>query len=120
MISGLGHRQFYLYVEPTDMRKSFNGLTGLVTNELNQSAHLGNAAFIFINKRRDKLKVLVWDYSGYLIYYKQLESGTFELPNYKKGSKSMEIRRSDLVMILEGIQLKSIKWRKRYAAPKAS
>lgn len=120
MISGIGHRQFYLYVEPTDMRKSFNGLTGLVTNELNESSRLREAAFIFINKRRDKLKVLVWDYSGYLIYYKQLESGTFELPICKKGAKSVEIRRSDLVMILEGIQLKSIRRRKRYKVPKAS
>jgi transposase len=119
MVSGLGNRQFYLYIESTDMRKSFNGLTGLVTNELKRDPSLGDA-FIFVNKRRDKLKLLVWDDSGYLIYYKQLESGTFEIPIYRKGIKSLSIDRSELVMILEGIQLKSVRHRKRYKSPVAS
>lgn len=95
------------------MRKSFNGLTGLVSNELKKNPGAGDA-FIFVNKRRDKLKLLVWDLSGYLIYYKQLESGTFEIPIYRKGDKSVIIDRSELMMILEGIQLKSVFRRKRY------
>ena len=119
MISGLGSRQFYLCVEPTDMRKSFNGLSGLVTNELGQEVGLGDA-FIFINKRRDKIKILVWDFSGYVIYYKQLERGTFELPIHNKSDKKLTIDRSELMLIMEGIQLKSIRRRKRYSSGKAS
>ena len=94
-------------------------MTGLVTNELGQDPSLGDA-FKFINKRRDKLKVLVWDYTGCLIYYKQLKSGTFEVPIHMKGAKKLAISRSELVMILEGIQLKSIRRRKRYSSSKAS
>lgn len=116
MISGLGSRQLYLYVEPTDMRKSFNGLSGLIRNELHKDPGVGDA-FIFVNKRRDKIKILVWDFNGYLIYYKQLESGTFEIPVHKKGDRSLQIERSELVMIMEGIQLKSVRHRKRYRSP---
>ena len=114
MLNLFGNRRLYYYTGPTDMRKSFNGLTGLVTNELGEDARVGDA-YIFINKRRDRVKILVWDYSGFVLYYKQLERGTFELPvQINKGTKSVEINRSELVMILEGIELKSIRRRRRY------
>lgn len=66
--------------------------------------------FIFINKRRTLIKVLVWDRNGYVIYYKRLENGTIEIPT--GGSNSLPV--STLIMMLEGIELKSAKQRKRY------
>ena len=94
------------------MRKGFAGLSGLVRQHI---AHelLSGDVFIFINRRRDRIKLLMWDANGFALYYKQLEGGTFELPQNTE-SKAVELRWSDLVMLLEGIQIKSIKRRKRY------
>ena len=104
-------RRYYLYRHPTDMRKSFYGLASLVTNEIGKNAMSG-AVFIFINRRRDKVKLLVWDESGFVIYYKSLEKGTFELPIMDGDSR--QIAWSDLLLILEGVELKSVKRRPRY------
>lgn len=98
------------------MRKSFNGLSGLVRSELGRNPLLGDV-FIFINRRRDKLKLLVWDRSGFIIYYKSLEQGTFELPRFKVGDKSYSLAWEELVLILEGVALGSVRRRKRYTAP---
>ena len=99
---------------------STDGLSGLV------SAHMGGGllsrdAFIFINKRRNRMKILVClpagqagDRNGFVIYYKRLERGTFEIPRSKAGSQKIEIPWSHLVMIIEGKQLKSIRQRLRY------
>ena len=114
MFYGLsGQIRYYLYGPPTDMRKGFDGLSGIVRNELLRDP-LNGDAFIFINRRRNLLKLLVWDQTGFVIYYKRLESGTFELPARKNGNKSIVIHREELVMILEGISLEKVKRRKRY------
>ena len=115
MLYGLsGQIRYYLYGGPgTDLRKGFDGLSGLVRNELLRDPLSGDA-FIFINKRRNLLKLLVWDQTGFVIYYKRLESGTFELPRRKNGGKSIVVSREELVMILEGISLEKIKRRKRF------
>lgn len=94
------------------MRKSFYGLSGLVRNELEQDPSSGSV-YIFINRRRDKIKLLVWDRSGFVLYYKALESGTFEIPKDHK----LEITWKGLWLILEGISLESVQERKRYALP---
>ena len=70
---------------------------------------------MFINKPRNSIKLLVWDRSGFVIYYKRLEAGTFEIP--EGNEKSMTIKWEELVMMLEGIALKSMKRRKRYSIP---
>jgi len=101
--------KYYLYGSPTDMRKSFYGLSGLVRNELNREPDDGSV-YIFINRRRDKIKLLVWDRSGFVLYYKSLESGTFELPKDPKEAISW----NQLWLILEGISLESVRHRKRY------
>ena len=67
---------FHLFNHPTDMRKSFDALSGLVRNNLGFNP-TGGEVFIFINKTRDKVKLLHWQGSGYLLYYKRLEKGTF-------------------------------------------
>lgn len=112
MISFNSSQRFYLYRGATDMRKSFDGLCGLVTNELQKPLNSGDV-FIFINKPRNSIKLLVWDRSGYVIYYKRLEEGTFEMPA-ATDEKSIPVRWEELVMMLEGIALKSLKRRKRY------
>jgi transposase len=73
--------RFHLYSQPTDMRKSFDGLSGVVQNILGRNPCNGDV-FIFINKRRDKIKLLHWQGAGFILYYKRLEKGTFELPRY--------------------------------------
>lgn len=109
-------QNYYLYREPTDMRKSFNGLSGLVRSELGRNPLLGDV-FIFINRRRDKLKLLVWDRSGFVILYKSLEQGTFELPQFKEADNSCRLKWEELVLILEGVELSSVRRRKRYSRP---
>ena len=109
MISLSGISRFYLYRPSVDMRKSFRGLCGIVNNELKRDPVNGDG-YVFINKRRTLIKILVWDRTGYVIYYKRLERGTIEIPI--PGSNQLSI--STLVMMLEGIKLTSIKHRKRY------
>ena len=106
------HR-FYLYYQPTDMRKSFDSLSGLVTNELGRSP-LSGEVFIFVNRRRNSIKLLHWEPGGFVLYYKRLEKGTLELPEINDEKKGQEISWPQLVMIIEGISLKSIQKRKRY------
>ncbi len=114
MISFNSLQRFFLYRGATDMRKSFDGLCGLVTNELQKPLTTGDV-FMFINKPRNSIKLLVWDRSSFVIYYKRLEAGTFEIP--EGNEKSMTIKWEELVMMLEGIALKSMKRRKRYSIP---
>jgi len=95
------------------MRKSFDGLCGLVINYLGQNPMTGDV-FIFMNRRRSLIKLLVWDQTGFVIYYKRLEKGTFELPSFEEGKSSVKITRRTLMLILEGISLENIKTRKRY------
>jgi len=102
---------------PTDMRKSFAGLVGLVESELGQQVESGHL-FLFFNRRRDRVKVLYFVGDGLVIFYRQLERGTFETPagltTATDPSSGIELRLSDLTMILEGIELSSIKRRKRW------
>ena len=113
MISFSSSQRFFLYRSATDMRKSFDGLCGLVANELQKPLTTGDV-FMFINKPRNSIKLLVWDRNGFVIYYKRLEAGTFEVP--ATDEKSMTIKWEELVMMLEGISLKSVKRRKRYTS----
>jgi transposase len=114
MISFSSSQRFFLYRGATDMRKSFNGLCGLVTNELQKPLTTGDV-FMFINKPRNSIKLLVWDRNGFVIYYKRLEEGNFEIP--ATDEKSIAIKWEVLIMMLEGIALKSVKRRKRYICP---
>lgn len=95
------------------MRKSFDGLSGLVHAHFDH-ALLSGDIFIFLNRRRDRIKLLMWDVSGFAIYYKRLERGTFELPQFSTHQSSLELSWSELVLLLEGIEMGSIKRRKRY------
>ena len=112
MLNLTGQQRYFIYGSATDMRKGFNGLSGLVREHFNSSLLSGDV-FIFVNKRRDRIKLLQWDHSGFVIYYKQLEKGTFERPQMTS-NRSMELSRAQLVMLLDGIEIKQLKRRKRY------
>ena len=106
-------RSYHLYRKETDMRKGFNLLCGIVTNELGRPV-TGGDAFIFINKPRTHLKLLVYEQGGFSIFYRRLEKGAFEVPAFNLDEDSMQITSDQLHFILKGISLKEIKYRKRY------
>jgi transposase len=108
--------RIHLYSQPTDMRKNFDGLVGLVSNNLGKDP-LHDGAFVFINRRRDKMKILLWDRHGFWLLYKRLEAGCFQVPPLDKAISSPEALRltyEQLIMIIEGIDLGSVRRRKRY------
>ena len=112
------HQKYYLYSQATDIRKGFNGLSGLVRNGLGQNPLCGDV-FIFVNRCRDRMKILVWEKDGFVLFYKLLESGTFQLPEAADGALSCSITWHQLAMIMEGVELRSIKKRKRFRLGKA-
>lgn len=97
------------------MRKSFDGLQGLVQEKLKRRATSGEV-FIFINKRRDRVKLLHWEAGGFVLYYKRLEKGTFELPVIQ--GEGCQIAWSELMMIIEGIKVKDFERRTRFTLEK--
>ena len=103
--------EIYVCIKPVDFRKSFNGLCGIVHTTFSMNT-LDGALFVFYNKRRNSVKLLHWEGDGYSIYQKKLESGTFEIPTNTKGY--MELTSEMLHAILHGIELTSLKKRKRY------
>jgi transposase len=114
MLSISAGTRIFLAAGPTDMRKGFDGLQGLVSGTL-QRDPLSGHLFLFINRRRDKLKVLYWDGDGLAIWYRRLEEGTFQVPKLDGDQTSLEIRSEELTMLLRGIDLTSVRRRKRYA-----
>ena len=105
--------KFHLYTEATDMRKIFDGLSGLIQDFVETTPN-GLSVFVFINKKRDKVKLLHWVGSGYLLYYKRLEEGTFELPQYEIREGIIRLNYTQMVMLIDGISIVNIKKRKRY------
>ncbi len=109
---GTSHR-FQLYNRPADMRKGFNGLCGLVANDLDRDPDDGTV-YIFINRVRNKVKLLHWQSGGFMLYYKRLESGTFELPEYDAEVGSLLLSYAQLILLIDGIAITNITRRKRY------
>jgi transposase len=105
--------RYFMYGKRADMRKGFNGLCGLVRNEFLQNPLSGDV-FIFINRPRNRIKLLHWQGDGFAIYYKRLEKGTYEMPEINSASASIELDAQQLLLILEGISLLSVKKRRRY------
>ncbi len=106
-------RKYHLYRKETDMRKGFDSLCGIISNELDKRVMDGDA-FIFINRPRTHIKLLVWEKGGFTLFYRRLEQGTFEVPAFNLDDQSMQISADQLHFILKGISLKEIKYRKRY------
>jgi transposase len=104
----------YLATAPTDMRKGFDTLAALVKDFLRHDPLSGHL-FLFVGRGRDRLKILHWESGGYWIWYKRLEEGTFRLPSVDRETASVELKASELAMLLEGIDLRSIKRSKRFS-----
>ena len=104
---------YYVYCAPADMRKGFDSLSGIVMQQMQMNALSGDV-FIFINKKRNQIKLLLWEGDGFSLYHKRLERGTYELPAINKNSHSINISAQQLHLILQGISLKSVHKRKRY------
>lgn len=105
--------RIWLCTAPTDMRCGFDRLAEqaqTITRQDPQSGHL----FVFRSRGGDRLKVLAWDHDGYVLWYKRLEQGTFKLPKWDAAQTSVELRASELAMILDGIDLASVKRVKRF------
>ena len=121
MIGLLQGVEIHLCTEPTDMRRGFDGLSGMVNSLLEQDPLSGHL-FVFRNRNRDKLKILYWDSDGLAIWYKRLEQGTFQFPTDGKAKEELaagvKITTGQLSLLLGGIDLRSAKQRKRFVAPK--
>lgn len=107
--------RIWLCIERTDMRCGFDRLASLaeqVTGQDSTSGHL----FVFHNRRSDRIKILYWDRDGFAMFYKRLEQGQFKLPKCRRNPppRSVPLRPSELAMLLDGIDLSSIKRNKRY------
>lgn len=105
--------KIWLAVEPADMRCGFDRLAERVRAVIGQNP-LSDALFIFRSRRGDRLKVLTWDRDGFVLWYKRLEAGVFKLPRVKDGARSVELRASELAMILDGIDMAKLKRVPRY------
>ena len=104
----------WLATQPTDLRKSFDTLAEVVRQQL-QGDPLSGQLFVFRNKRADRVKLLYWDEDGYVLVYKRLEAGTFRFP--AASGAGVQVRAADLQMLLDGVDLSSVKRRRRYRRP---
>ncbi len=103
----------YLCTAPTDMRKGFDSLASLVTEHLGRDPLSGDL-FLFLSRSKDRIKGLLWQADGFTIWYRRLEEGTYRLPAYPAGQTSVTLKASELAMLLDGIDLKSVRRVPRY------
>ena len=95
------------------MRKGFDSLSGIVSSAMQLNA-LDGSVFIFINKRHNQIKLLLWEGDGFGLYHKRLERGTYELPSVADGTSSVVISAQQLQFMLQGVSLKKVHFRLRY------
>ena len=105
--------RIWLAAEATDMRCGFDRLAERVKTVIGQDP-LGGHLFVFRSRRGDRLKILVWDRDGFVLWYKRLEAGVFKLPEVEAGARSVELRASELAMVLDGIDMSRLKRVPRY------
>ena len=106
--------RIWLAVGHADMRCGFDRLAELALSVVGQDPRSGHL-FLFRSRGGDRLKILYWDRDGFALWYKRLEEGTFRLPKAEPGAASVELRASELAMLLDGIDLRSVKRGKRFA-----
>jgi len=105
-------RRYYVCQRYVRMNLGINGLSSIVSNELNRPLLSGDV-FIFFGKSRQMVKLLCWDSDGFLLYQKRLERGSFELPRFKPGQKAAEMPYGTFSAIMRGVSLKSVRYRDR-------
>ncbi|HEY0725703.1 MAG TPA: IS66 family insertion sequence element accessory protein TnpB [Pyrinomonadaceae bacterium] len=106
--------RIWFAAEATDMRCGFDRLAERVRAVIGQDPQSGHL-FVFRSRRGDRLKILLWDRDGFLLWYKRLEAGVFKLPRVQAGARSLELRASELAMVLDGIDVSQLKRVPRYA-----
>ena len=111
--------KIFLAAAPTDMRKSHDGLAALVEHVLRENPLSGHL-FVFRNKPGDRLKLLYWDTDGYALWYKRLEAGRFRFPAVSEGQTQVTITAAELTMLLDGVDLASVRRTKRFRLPSAT
>ena len=105
--------KYYLHAGSCDMRKGFDSLCGVVRSQMGRDP-LSGEVFVFINRGRTTIKLLHWERGGLVVYHKRLEQGRFTMPSYDVSSGSYSLRWTELVMMVEGIQMSNIRYKKRY------
>ena len=113
MLAVSSSTRVYLYMQPVDRRRSYDGLHAIVQGEFRCDIRLGYY-FMFINRRRDRIKIIWWDRDGLAIFMKRLESGTVQKPICQADAKSLIIDQAQLAMLITGIDVSNIKRRKRF------
>ena len=103
----------FLCLEATDLRKSFDSLAERVRSVLEQDPLSGHL-FVFRSKRGDRLKILYWNAHGYALWYTRLEEGVFRFPAGPDDARSLLVSAADLAMLLDGVELSSVRRAKRY------
>ena len=109
--------RIWLATEATDMRCGFDRLAERVRAVTGQDPLSGHL-FVFRSRRGDRLKILLWDRDGFLLWYKRLETGVFKLPRVREGARSVELRASELAMVLDGIDVSKLQRVPRYTRTK--
>jgi transposase len=107
----------FVALEPTNLRRSYDGLAALVSGTFGRDVFEGDA-FVFLNRRGTQVRVLYWDGDGYCIWMKRLEAGTFRKLEGPHGQALLEVDGGELAMLLSGIDAVKVKRRKRYARPR--
>jgi transposase len=106
--------RIYVASEATDLRRGFDGLSALTRSMIGENPMSGHL-FVFINRRRNRIKILVWDRTGYLLLYKRLERGTFRIAvEPRAGKKHVEVDSGELSLMLEGMDLRNAQRQKRW------
>ena len=118
-LDGLQTTRIWLAVEATDMRCGFDRLVERVSAVISQDPLSGHL-FVFASRRHERLKILTWDRDGYVLWYKRLEAGFFKLPRVEQGARLVELRASELAMMLDGIDMTKLKRTPRYRRTNAS
>jgi transposase len=111
--------QVYMAVDPVDLRKGFDGLSATVQTVFDRNV-LDGHLFLFLNRRRDRIKLLWWDRDGLAVFCKRLERGSYEIPSHAPGSKQLRLDAVQLSLLLSGVQLNSVKHRRRYVLANSS
>lgn len=106
--------RIYVAADAVDLRRGFDGLAAATRSIIRQDPLSGHL-FVFLNRRRNRIKLLVWDRTGYLLVYKRLERGTFHLPTQPEaGDAHVELDAGDLALMLEGVDLRDAQRLKRW------
>lgn len=114
MLSVVPGVKIFLYGQAADLRRGYDGLAAIVQEAMGEDP-LSGSLFLFVNKRANRVKLFYWDRDGYAIWMKRLESGSFEIPVCRsEDSPSVKLTASELTLILEGIELSSVRRRRRF------